>query len=345
MRMPIQTFSQLALVIAAVILNACSAAQAPIHSSNPRSAIFDPGLNVAQAFSTQSISGVDLGQPALIATDDDTGALESWPIQLGGSNSPQTISPPLAIASDDLAAHGSVVAIAASNQGVILYDVVTGAQTMLSDPFGSTVGITMDENENIFVGNSAQPKDSIVMYPAHDRQHPRDLTGCGWIKIAVDVAADDEGDVFVSAFTQKGAARIIELPNGPNGPDPKHCVPLDLKPHHGQFGFTGIVVDPKTDDLVTLDNPDCCQGGSGPRMVVYPKPYSRTTGRAHDFNTLISFGIKLSADSSKVFIGMVNTRGNFTLVDQRSFPDGRDEGSYTGGDPGGFTTIPNTLPN
>jgi hypothetical protein len=80
-------------------------------------------------------------------------------------------------------------------------------------------------------------------------------------------------------------------------------------------------------------------------MVVYSKPYSEETGRTHDLNANCSGGIKLSADSSKVFIGDQDVSGSFTFVDQRSFPDGRDEGSYTDGQAGGFTTIPNTLPN
>src|SRR5215471_7233019 len=253
----IPTLARLAFVMAAVFVSSCSAGQAPVQSTAARAPVLEAGLELMQPFSMQRTSGVNFTQPALIATNGDTGTLEAWPIKNGGSDNPQTISPSLGIAFDDLAAHGSVVAIAATSQGVILYNVATGAQTTLADPFGSTNGIAMDRSENIFVGNSAQPDDTVVMYPSHDRQHPRDLTGCGFIKLVGDIAADDEGDVFVAVFTKTFASRILEFPNGPNGPDPKRCMPLDLKPSQG---YSGIAIDPKTDDLLTLDNPDQCAG-------------------------------------------------------------------------------------
>src|SRR5215469_13534133 len=241
MHMRIRTLSRLAFVIAALIVSSCSAGQAPVQSVAPQSPVLGPGLNLVQPLSAQRSSGANFTQPALIATDGDTGTLEAWPLHVGGGDSPQSISPNLGIAFDDLAANGNVVAIAASNQGVILYNVATGAKTTLPDPFGSADGITIDKNQNIYIGNSVQPTNSIVMYPAHDRQHPRDLTGCGFINLVFDVAADNEGDVFAAVFTQKFAARVIELPNGPNGPDPKQCVPVDIKPSQD---YAGIVIDP-----------------------------------------------------------------------------------------------------
>lgn len=339
----IQALARLACVVAAVLVSSCSAGQSPVQSSLPQPQYLGrQTIDFAQPFSTRQGSGSALTRPALIAADGDTGTLEFWPISSRGGDSPQTISPPLGIGFADLAAHGNVVAIAASSQGVILYNVATGAQATLPDPFGTAVGITIDKNENIYVANLTQPTDTIVMYPSHNRQHPRDLSGCGFIKFAYGVAADNEGDVFVAVFTPKFAARIVELPIGPNGPDPHRCMPLTLK---SSGGYSGLIIDPKTDDLVTLDNPDQCAGGIEGRMTVYPKPYQKATGRSRALGANCSGGIKLSADSSTVFVGDEDVSGSFTFILQRSFPDGRDEGVYANGQPGGFTTIPNTLPN
>jgi len=343
MHLRIQTLARLAFVTAAAIASSCSAGQAPIQGSGPRSPVLgQQSLSIAQPFSAAHGIGLAITRPALIAVDGDTGALEFWPIKNGGGHSPQTISPPLGIGYADLGAHGNVVAIASSTQGVVLYNVATGAQSSFPDPFGTALTIAIDKSENIYVANSTQPTDSVVVYPAHNRRHPRDLSGCGFIKLAGGVAADNEGDVFVAVLTPKFAARIIELPNGPNGPDPSRCMPLALK---SSGGYSGVVIDPKTDDLVTLDNPDECAGGIEGRMTVYPKPYQKATGRSHDLNANCSGGIKLSADSSTVFVGDQDVSGSFTFILQRSFPDGRDEGSYMEGQPSGFTTIPNTLPN
>src|SRR5690242_1180725 len=311
MHLRARPLARFAFVIAVVVICSCSAGQPPVGSS-------------LQPFTTQHRSGFALRRPALIAANGDTGTLEFWPIKSGGGDSPQPISPPLGVGFADLAAHGNVVAIAGGSQGVILYNVATGAQATLPDPFGIAAGIAIDKNENLYVTNLAQPTDTIVMYPSHNRQHPRDLSGCGFIKYAYGVAADNEGDIFAAVFTPQFAARIIELPNGPNGPDPNRCMPLALK---SSGGYSGLIIDPKTDDLVTLDNPDECAGGIEGRMIVYPKPYQKATGRSHDLGANCSGGIKLSSDSSTVFVGDEDVSGSFTFILQRSFPDGRDEGA------------------
>ena len=53
----------------------------------------------------------------------------------------------------------------------------------------------------------------------------------------------------------------------------------------------------------------------------------------------------LDATSTIVFYGDEDVSGSYTYIQQRTYPDGKDLGTYWGGGSGGFTTIPNRLPN
>jgi len=345
MQEQIKHFAPLTSGIVVLFVAACSAGPSstpPIGGPQAPPAFGQPTLNLAQRFAEQRDARPNFSTPAIIALSGDSGDLEAWPIRMGGGSNPQQISGPLGSPFAGLAAHGDVVVIANGGPNVILYNVAAATQTTLPDPFGAALDAAIDKNENIFVTSSMRPADTVVEYPKSDRRHPRDLSGCGLIDLTYGLAVDDEGDIFVAVFTPRFAARVIELPNGPNGPEPHQCVELPLKL---SGGYSGIAIDPKTDDLVTLDNPDQCAGGIEGRMVVYPKPYQKATGKAHDLGANCSGGMRLSADSTKVFVGDQDVSGSFTFILQRSFPDGRDEGSYMNGHPGGFTTIPNTLPN
>jgi hypothetical protein len=55
--------------------------------------------------------------------------------------------------------------------------------------------------------------------------------------------------------------------------------------------------------------------------------------------------MRLNADSSIVYAIDQDVSGSYSYILQRSYPDGRSMGAYFGGAAGGFTTIPNTLPN
>lgn len=341
----IKSIARLAFAVVGLFVAACSAgpSSTPSIGTGPRAAAFErPTLNLSGQFAAQPNARFAFTRPAIIAVSGDNGELEAWPITMGGGSNPQPISGPLGLGFSSLAAHGNLVAIAPSGPSVILYNVTTGAQATLPDPFGSALDVAIDKNENIFVTNSARPADTVVEYPKGDRQHPRNLSGCGLINLTYGIAADNEGDIFVAVFTPRFASRVIEFPNGPNGPEPHQCFELALKI---SGGYSGLAIDPKTDDLVTLDNPDQCAGGIEGRMVVYPKPYRKATGKAHDLGANCSGGMRLSADSTKVFIGDQDVSGSFTFILQSSFPDGRPEGSYVTDHPDGFTTIPNTLPN
>jgi hypothetical protein len=107
----------------------------------------------------------------------------------------------------------------------------------------------------------------------------------------------------------------------------------------------GVAIDPKTDDLITLTNPDLCAGGYEGRMTVFTKPYKIKTGHSIIVGQNCSGGLRLSADSTKVFILDEDFAGINPIVLQRSFPDGKHLGYYGEGQSISVTTIPNTLPN
>jgi hypothetical protein len=298
--------------------------------------------------SAQSPSGPDaltdvLGKPALIALDSGTGALVFWPIRPKGGNHPRTLSKPLGLSgASSMVANGNVVAIANRYPPeVVLYDVKTKAQSTLSDPYGTPLDIAIDRNAALYVLNFANPTGNVAMYPAGSPQ-PKKL-GCRFMKVGDSIAVDNEGDIFINGIERNGFYGVVEIPNGPGGPEPRNCTRLRLKQEPGYDA--GLAVDPKTDDLIVLDNPDQCAGGSEGRMTIYPKPYQRSTGRSHQLGANCAGGIRLDATSTVVFVGDQSVSGAYTYILQRSYPDGKNLGTYNGVNPAGMTTIPNTLPN
>lgn len=280
--------------------------------------------------------------PALIAVNTTTGALETWPIRPGGGNNPQTISRPLGVGSAvGMVANGHVLAIPKGHpSGVVIYNVTTKSAHTLPDPFGSPGDIAIGKDGAIYVVNFTNPSN-VAMYRAGSSQ-PKKLV-CKLLNLGESIAVDNEGDIFVGGFGHGGFAGVVEIPNGPGGPEPENCTALHLTP--GSTAVAGMAIDPKTDDLILLDNPDECAGGVEGRMTIYTKPYGRHSGRSHDLGANCSGGLRLNATSTIVFVGDQDVSGSFTFVLQRSYPDGRDLGVYNDGDPGAMTTIPNTLPN
>jgi hypothetical protein len=293
----------------------------------------------------QSASGTESAtvNPELVAVNAHTGALEFWPIQPHGGRDPQPLSGKLGVSSSTgMVANGHVVAMtSAYPPSVVVYNVKTANQKTLADPFGTPIDIAIDKNGALYVVNVASPVGNVTMYPAGSMQ-PTELD-CKWIDLGEGVAVDNEGDIFVDGYGPGHFMGVVEIPNGPHGPEPNNCMRLHLKTEKGYLG--GITVDPKTDDLVVLSDPDLCAGGIEGRMTIYPKPYDRSTARSHDLNANCAGGIRLNADSTIVFVGDQDVSGSFSFILQRSFPDGRDMGIYHGGAPNAMTTIPNTLPN
>lgn len=282
------------------------------------------------------------GPPELIAVDG-RGALQFWPIAPDGGNHPQRISQPLGIGyAGGIAAHGNVLAIAGETPAqVVTYNVATGQRRVLADTFGTPVDIAIDKKLNLFVANISKPVGNVTMFTPGSQQGQK--LSCKYINLPEAIAVDNEGDIFTNGYGPQNRAGVVEIPNGPNGPEPQNCSLLALKAQPGYIG--GLAVDPRTDALIVLDDPDLCAGGVEGRMTIYVKPYSKTTAVSHDLGANCAGGIHLDAQSTRVFVGDSDVSGSYSYVLQRSYPDGKNMGAYYGGNPGAVTTIPNTLPN
>jgi hypothetical protein len=280
--------------------------------------------------------------PALVAVRAVTFALEYWPIRPGGDNHPVIISKKGLFNGNGMVANGRVVSLAnAIPAEVLQFNVDTKALTTLPDPYGIPVDIAIGKDNSLYVLDFVQSNPANVAWYPRGASHPEKLA-CGAINSASNIAVDNEGNLYVLGYIGHDSNGIIKIPNGPNGPDPTRCKTFDLG--LGTAFTEGVVVDPKTDDLVTLTNPDMCAGGVEGLMTIFPKPYRRATGQSHVIGRNCSTGLRLSADSKTVFVNDSSLNGK-SFVLQRSFPDGLPEGSYRDGEPISFTTIPNTLPN
>jgi hypothetical protein len=328
----------LALIISSLVVAGCSATPGAtqLHNSTTQS---DSG-SISSLLDT---SRAPIKTPALIAVNSNTNALEYWPIHKGLNTNPIRISKPGLFNGFGLVANGRVVSFANQNPAEVLqFNVDTKTQTTLPDPYGIPIDIAIGKDNSLYVANLVRPHaNNVVWYPGGSPK-PKKLA-CTDIDYGSNVAVDNEGNLYVGAIVGRINSDVVMLPNGPHGPDSSRCTPLHLG--LGPAYMEGVVVDPKTDDLVTLTNPDLCAGGIEGRMTVFPKPYKRATGRSHVVGQSCSTGLRLSADSSTVFVLDQDFAGINLFVLQRSFPDGRPEGSYRGGQSSSVTTIPNTLPN
>jgi len=296
-----------------------------------------PGGQASQVANRPSLS-----EPALITINRNTGVLEAWPMQRGGGNDPQRISGPLGVGGgESMVANGHVLAITSDfPPEVVTYDLDTKTETALADPLGTPVDIAIDKNANLLVVNVGKT-DNVGMYPAGS-PNEKELD-CAVMSVPEEIAVDNEGDVFINGYGPGNFQGVAEIPNGLHGPNPKRCAQLSL---NSEPGYTaGLAVDPKTDDLIVFDDPDLCAGGIEGRMTVYHKPYKASTGRVRVLGGNCAGGLRLNADSTAIFYGDQDVSGSFSFIRQRSYPDGGAMGSYHGGIPSGFTTIPNTLPN
>ena len=281
-------------------------------------------------------------QPArLITMSSQTGRLEAWPVQRGGGGDPEPFTPPLNLGdANPLLTFGDVVAMTGANPPrVILYNVKTATTRLLPDPFGTPIGIAAGKDATIYAINIAKKGAPVTMYrpPAHRAVE----LSCGLMNTGEAIAVDNEGDIFIDGYGKDG--NVVEIPNGPNGPEPQNCVSLPLK---GNAGYVaGIAVDPKTDDLITLDDPSLCAGGEEGRMTIYSKPYNKLTGRSIDIGMNCSGGLWLNADATIVYTSDEDVSGSFGFILQRSFPDGGDMGIYHSRNTGGFAPMPGTLPD
>lgn len=134
------------------------------------------------------------------------------------------------------------------------YDTVTTERTILIDPYGTPIDVTVDRHHDVFATNVGKP-DSIAMWSAGPRS-PREIT-CTKLGLAEAIATHDEGDVFVNGY-MKGFTGVLEFPAAGDGSDASRCRALALK---SETAPVGLAIDPKDDALITLDDPDQCAGG------------------------------------------------------------------------------------
>ncbi|GAC1659461.1 MAG: hypothetical protein NVS9B12_12670 [Vulcanimicrobiaceae bacterium] len=329
--------------VALTLLSACSGTTGTgnVPPQRGSSSIQQPvGLNTLGMDSTLSAaSGITV--PALITSNIRGGALEYWPLSPTGGRMPTPFSKHLGLGFSAMAANGNTLAIASQGESaLVLYNVATAAQTNVADPYGIPQDVAIDKGGNYYVLNFVNPQSNFTKYDASTLQ-ATDMT-CSLIGLAYSIAIDNEGDVFVDGYGPKFNIGVVEIPNGPGGLQPQNCLKLPLRAQPGYSG--GITVDPKTDDLLVMDNPGLCAGGIEGRVTIYPKPYDKSNFRTIYSNANCAGTIRLSADSSTIFIGDQDVSGSFGFILQRRYPDGRAMGAYYGGG-GSFTTIPNTLPN
>jgi hypothetical protein len=294
----------------------------------------------APAHAQARIVTPDLKTPILITLNTYTGALEYWPIQAGGGTAPKTLSGPLGIyQSYGLVGNGDTVAIANySPAEVVTYNVKTKVSKVLSDTLGNPVDIAIDKHGNLYALNF----QNVAVFKAGSSK-PSELQ-CGTVHEGAAIAVDNEGNVYVNGYGPNFMG-IVEFRAGS-----QNCTVLHLRAEEGYIG--GVGVDPKTDALIVVDDPDLCAGGDEGRMIVYRKPYRSRTAYRHVLNAQYCSGtFRLNSLSNLIFYADATVSDGFPLIEQASYPSGKgnygdyQDGYYPDAYFGGFTTIPNRLPN
>jgi hypothetical protein len=322
--------TRLSLIAAAFFVAGCGGGTAP----NP-SGVATGGLANARG------SRTSLSVPALVTVNTENGSLAYWPIKHGGGQNFQSITGAIGNVNDPyaMAANGTTMLIANySPATIVTYDIDTQAKSVLQDPYGGPLDVAIGRDGTIYALNIAN-----VAVFAPDPSQVTELT-CAYVNEGEAIAVDNEGDIFVDGYGPHGFMGVIEYPAGSQS-----CV----KPHlRAALGYiAGVGVDPKTDDLIVVDDPDLCAGGNEGRMIIYPKPYQQRTSVRRNLNAQYCSGaFRLDAKSQHIFYADATVSAGFPLIEEARYPSGKWEGTYqagyySGGDFAGFTTIPNTLPN
>ena len=321
--------SDLALLVAIALAAAASGCGAPA-----------PPIISAPSAISQSVTMAPDSLPtrALITFDSANQELAYFKISRKGSEALLPLSHSLGLTSVyALAADGNVVI--ASNYSpaeVVTYDLKTRVQKKLSDPYGGPLDVAVGKSGTIYALN---PGSVAVFKPSSS---PSELR-CSQIDTGEAIAVNNEGDVFVDGYGQQFQG-VVEYPNGST-----KCIVPHLRASRGYIA--GVGVDPKTDDLIVVDDPDLCAGGLEGRMVIYPRPYEQRTSVRRVLATTYCAGIfRLDAGSTHIFYSDATVSAGEPIIDQARYPSGQYEGQYWQGYFGsgaftGFTTIPNQLPN
>lgn len=285
----------------------------------------------------QANHDIKLQEPALISIDNYTGELIYWPTAKGPSQNPVTLSQSLGISTGfGMAANGNLIVIANSvPPEIVTYDVETKKTATYHDNFGDPYDVAIDKRGNIYAMQTA----SVTRYAAGSYAENEMI--CHDINTGEGIAVDNEGNVYVNGHGPQRFMGVVEYPvNG------KACRALKLKAEAGYAG--GVGIDPKTDDLIVIDNPDLCAGGYEGRMIVYKRPYKARDGISHNLNAEYCAGaVRLDAGSKIIYFADATVSG-FPFINSRTYPGATGGGPYSAGysaSIGGFTTIPNALPN
>ena len=318
----------LVTLLAALCLISCAS---PPSSTNS-------GLPSTTAKSTHRPSG-SIPSRALIAFDTQNGSLAYWPIEKGGGTKLQPLTGPLGI--DDgyaMAANGDTMIIANySPAEIVTYNLDTQSESTMSDPYGNPFDVAIDKNGNIYAMNTT----NVAVYKSGS-SNPAELT-CSKMQVSEAIAVDNEGDVFVDGYGTRFQG-VVEYAAGSST-----CTVPHLRRSRGYVA--GVGVDPKTDDLIVVDDPDDCAGGDEGRMVIYSKPYDERTSKRHTLSASYCSGtFRLDRSSRHIFYADATVSAGYPLIEEARYPSGKYVGTYdngysSGGDFAGFMTIPNRLPN
>ncbi len=256
-----------------------------------------------------------------------------------GDQDPQSLSGKLGINNaGPLAADGNVILVAVggtdSGRGELLkYDLKTKRTERLHNPWGQALDIAVDKSGNVsLLGDYG----TLTIFKKGSSK-PSEINCSQYYSWAL--AVDNEGDLFIEARDgPHDGARIVEVKAGSQA-----CKPLSIRPRNSQ----DIGIDPETDDLIAV---------GGNQMLIYPKPYSDRTVIHHALHVMSSRGterFRLDATSNHIFYSDYITVDSQPreVIDEAEYPSSNFEGTYENGRKdsngllGGFTTIPNTLPN
>jgi hypothetical protein len=277
----------------------------------------------------------------LIALNPANEKLEYWPIEPNGGRKLTPLSASLGVSEvTALAGDGNVVSMAVYNPAEILsYNIKTKATSTLSDPYGAPIDIAIGKDHTIYALNYR----NVAVFSAGSSP-PKELT-CSDISEGDAIAVDNEGDVFVGGYGGAAFSGVVEFPAGSTV-----CQIVPLRKTSGYIG--GVGIDPKTDALIAVDNPGDCASGLEGRMRIYSKPYGHKAAVQRNLKATYCAGtFRLDATSSLIFLQDASVSAGTPFIDQRTYPGGKRSGTYrhgsfgSTGNPIGFTTIPNTLPN
>lgn len=314
---------RLVALISVVVLSACNTVSTGTLPTSAEAAFNAQVSNVTRLPS----------QPVLISLNTSSGRLEYWPISAHASNQPIAFSKPIAASYVANAYGQTVVLVDEHPNSIVLYDTKTGARHRLADRYGTPIDVAVDASHNLYVLNLVKNSSNVIAYRGASLE-AMPLT-CAQLGQGSAIAADNAGNVFVNSYLSNGLG-VIEIPNQAMGA--KGCQRLHLRSESGYVG--GIAVDPKTGDLIVVDNPDDCAGGIEGEMIIYPHPYAPNTGIVRQLDaTYCATGIRLNETSTLVFFGDSTVSAGVSLIAQRTYPGAKGAGIYSGGNPGGFAVI------